>query len=188
MTRLAMMMTICGGLLMAACQAADSGQTGASGSGPEGSDVDVVLELTSDAFAFGDAIPIEHTCDGADLSPALSWPAGPDGTVGYALVVDDPDAPGGTWVHWAAWGIDETALPEGVAPGADAPSQGLNSWDETGYRGPCPPPGPEHNYSFRVYALDEAMALDPDATADDLTAAMQGHVLAGGELVGRFGR
>ncbi|MFN2252482.1 MAG: YbhB/YbcL family Raf kinase inhibitor-like protein [Anaerolineae bacterium] len=180
--------------------------------GPGGAAPTAQLEVVSDAFAYGEAIPAGYTCDGEDTSPPLAWPTGPDGTAEYALIMDDPDAPSGTWVHWVAWGIDETSLPEGAGQVASALSdadagptagkaagpnsdsdaghftQGANSWDLGGYGGPCPPPGNVHRYSFRVYALDGPPDVGSGATAADLADAMDDHVLAVGELVGTYGR
>ena len=148
------------------------------------------IRVTSSAFEHGASIPARHTCDGADESPPLAWEAGPARTASYALIMDDPDAPAGTWVHWVAWNLPGTALPAGVAKTAelaDGTRQGKNSWPKVGYGGPCPPSG-QHHYSFRVYALDEQLALVPSTDADDLRAAMRGHVLAEGELVGVYAR
>lgn len=150
--------------------------------------------LTSPAFRAGAAIPAKFTCDGADRSPELHWGGAPAGTRELALVMDDPDAPGGTWVHWVAYGIpaDRTSLPEAV-PGTPTVAglgltQGKNSWPHTGYNGPCPPPGTPHHYHFRLYALDRDLGLAPGATAGSLERAVQGHVLATAELVGTYGR
>jgi Raf kinase inhibitor-like YbhB/YbcL family protein len=149
--------------------------------------------LSTSAFADGGGIPRDHSCDGADVSPALSWSSPPDGTVSLALVVDDPDAPGRTWVHWVVYNIspDQRELPEGVEAMATLPSgarQGTNDFGRIGYGGPCPPPGSAHRYFFRLYALDTTVELPPGAKRRALDAAMKGHVLASSELVGRYQR
>jgi hypothetical protein len=148
------------------------------------------ITLASTAFDGGASIPARYTCDGLDVSPPLAWGAGPPGTVSYALVMDDPDAPAGTWVHWVAWNLARTELAEDLAREARLPDgtcQGKNSWGRVGYGGPCPPAG-EHRYFFRVYALDRRLDLAPSTDADDLRAALRGHVLAEGELHGRYAR
>lgn len=145
------------------------------------------LRVESAAFADGAMIPAKYTADGAGVSPPLSWTAGPAATKCYALVVDDPDAPGGTWTHWIAWNLAGTSLPEDVKPDANPPGavQGRNSFGNTGWGGPSPPSG-THRYVFRVYALDADLALATDADEAKLVAAMRGHALGVGELVGRY--
>jgi hypothetical protein len=148
------------------------------------------LEVRSSSFDRARSIPARHTCDGADASPPLAWSAGPAHTAAYALVMDDPDAPGGTWVHWVAWNIPRPELAEHVACQArldDGTCQGKNSWGRVGYGGPCPPSG-EHRYFFRVFALDQTLDLPASSDRDDLLAAMRGHVLAEGELFGVYRR
>jgi Raf kinase inhibitor-like YbhB/YbcL family protein len=152
------------------------------------------LQLTSPAFAPGQPIPREYTCDGDDVSPALAWDGVPPGTESLALIVDDPDAPDPaaptmTWVHWILYNIppSTTALPRGVAP-ADLPPEtleGRNDWKRTGYGGPCPPIG-RHRYFHKLYALDLALPDLDTPTKETLEAAMAGHVLAGAELVGTY--
>ncbi len=145
------------------------------------------VELTSSAFADGTAIPRRHTCDGDDLSPPLAWSASPEGTRSLALVVDDPDAPGGTFTHWLAWGIDPGT--GGLAEGEPAPREGRNNFGATGYRGPCPPRGHgPHRYFFRLHALDAELDLVPGAGRRELERALEGRVLARAELVGTYGR
>lgn len=149
------------------------------------------LEIKSAAFQNGGDIPRKHTCDGGDVSPALSWSDAPAATRALAIIVDDPDAPGGTWVHWVLYDLPANAkeLPEGSG-GAAAPNgakQGANDFRKMGYGGPCPPGG-THRYYFKLYALDTPTDLKPGATKQQLLAAMKGHVLAEAELVGRYGR
>ena len=153
----------------------------------------MTLEIKSTAFSEGQPIPTKYTCDGDDVSPALTWNAGPQGTVSYALVCDDPDAPAGTWIHWVAYAIpaDTTLLAEGVPKTDTLPSgiiQGKSSFNRIGYGGPCPPPGSPHRYFFRIYALDVDMKTTPGLTRDQLTAKMAGHLLAQGQIMGTYKR
>jgi Raf kinase inhibitor-like YbhB/YbcL family protein len=155
--------------------------------------VEVTLELETSAFEPGGAIPERHTCDGGDVSPALSWSAPPAGARSLALVCEDPDAPRGTWVHWVLYNLPAGTrqLEEGVPATAELPSgarQGRNDFRRIGYGGPCPPPGPPHRYYFRLYALDVVLGLPSGATRKDLDRAMTGHVLADAELMGRYQR
>ncbi|MGH2581688.1 MAG: YbhB/YbcL family Raf kinase inhibitor-like protein [Anaerolineales bacterium] len=149
--------------------------------------------LTSPAFAEGDAIPDRFACTGANLSPELLWSGVPAGTQGFALIFDDPDASGGSWVHWIVYGIPSRAagLPQG-APRAptlgNGTVHGANSWGTLDYGGPCPPPGSPHRYVFTLYALDLTLELEPGASKSELLAAMEGHILAQAELTGTFGR
>jgi Raf kinase inhibitor-like YbhB/YbcL family protein len=143
--------------------------------------------LTSPAFEHGGEVPPRHTGDGEDVSPQLVWQGVPDGTRSLALVVHDPDAPSGDFVHWVAWGIDPGE--EMLAEGASAPSEGANGFGDAGYRGPAPPPGHgDHRYFFRLHALDVEPELDPGASREELERAVEGHVVATAELVGRYGR
>jgi Raf kinase inhibitor-like YbhB/YbcL family protein len=153
----------------------------------------VALSLQSSAFADSETIPVRYTCDGDDVSPALSWAEPPAGTQALALVVDDPDAPVGTWVHWVLFNLPATvrSLPEGVFAGESLPEgglQGANSWKQLEYGGPCPPQGSTHRYFFKLYALDTSLDLSAGATKGDVEKAMNGHVLAQGQLVGRYSR
>jgi len=147
----------------------------------------MVLEITSPAFRNGDTIPQKYTCDGDDISPPLRWTGVTAGTVSFVLIADDPDAPLGTWVHWLIYDIPagESALPEAVQGLA---LEGVNDFRRTGYGGPCPPAGKPHRYYFRLYALDERLDLPAGVGRDDLEKAMQGHVLAEGELMGFYNR
>src|SRR5919109_5250974 len=133
--------------------------------------------LASSAFETGATIPSRHTCEGSDVSPPLAWTAPPDATASVALVVDDPDAPGGTFTHWLAWGIDPDA--GALAEGEGAPVESRNDFGSSGYRGPCPPPGHgPHRYSFRLHALDGELDLQPGAEKAELERSLEGHVLA----------
>jgi Raf kinase inhibitor-like YbhB/YbcL family protein len=150
------------------------------------------LLVMSDSFTNGEAIPMEFTCDGADASPPLTWTPGPAGTESYALIMDDPDAPNGTWTHWVAWNIPEPMLLDAIPAEAvleDGIRQGMNSWPKLGYGGPCPPQDTgAHRYYFQIYALDAELDLPSTTTKDDLLAAMHGHILAAGELMGMYDR
>jgi hypothetical protein len=151
------------------------------------------LKLTSTAFQPGGTIPKKFTCDGPDVSPALAWSDAPAGTMSFALIMDDPDAPVGTWVHWVLYDLPAGTheLAEGVAKQEELPDgarQGRNDFRRIGYGGPCPPPGPAHRYFFKLYALDQKLGLKAGATKADVEKAMKGHVLAQGELMGRYGR
>jgi Raf kinase inhibitor-like YbhB/YbcL family protein len=151
------------------------------------------IQITSAAFADGQPIPAKYTCDGNNVSPPLQWTNPPANTKSFALIADDPDAPAGTWVHWVLYDLppDTIELPEGVAKTqaiSNGAKQGLNSWPRLGYGGPCPPPGKPHRYSFKIYALDTMPGLKPGATKKDLLKAMEGHVLAEGQLMGTYQR
>jgi Raf kinase inhibitor-like YbhB/YbcL family protein len=144
------------------------------------------LELTTPAFADGDVIPERHTCDGEDLSPPLRWTAPPSGAVALALCVEDPDSGRYPFTHWLAWGLEPAS--GGLGEGEAAPNEGRNDYGAPGYRGPCQPPGKPHRYVFRLYALDVEPALGPSDRRLSFNAAIEGHVLAAAELVGRYER
>jgi hypothetical protein len=151
------------------------------------------LEITSTAFQLATPIPRQFTCEGADRSPPLAWTGVHEGTAAFALICDDPDAPGGTWDHWVIYDIpgESTGLPEGVPKQPTLPDgskQGKNGWDQVGYRGPCPPPGKPHRYFFRLYALGRPLGLPPGATKNQVIAARGGASLATAELIGTFER
>ncbi len=153
----------------------------------------MALHLTSTAFEPNGTIPKKYTCDGPDVSPPLAWNDPPAGTQSFALIVDDPDAPAGTWVHWVLFNLPASAraLPENVPKVeqiADGALQGRNDFRRIGYGGPCPPRGPAHRYFFKLYALDTRLGLRAGASKADVERAMAGHILAQGELVGRYGR
>lgn len=143
------------------------------------------FSLGSPAFANGGKIPVEHTCDGRNVSPPLRWTTPPAGTRFFALLMDDPDAPGRTFTHWLAWNIP--ASTRVLAAGARAPVEGRNDAGRIGYLGPCPPSG-VHRYVFRLYALRLPLRLARGASRADFLAALRGRVLAAARLVGRYGR
>jgi Raf kinase inhibitor-like YbhB/YbcL family protein len=148
------------------------------------------LNLSSSSFQDG-VIPKRFTCDGADASPPLMWSSPPPATRSVALIMNDRDAPFGTFVHWVIFDLpgDKRALPEGLAnhpPLEDGSTQGHNDFDKTGYGGPCPSGSSAHHYVFVVYALDAKLGLPPGATRRQVEAAMQSHILAHGELVARY--
>ncbi|NOZ70621.1 MAG: YbhB/YbcL family Raf kinase inhibitor-like protein [Chloroflexi bacterium] len=150
------------------------------------------MKLTSPVFAYGEPIPRKYTCDGEDISPPLQWGDAPADAASFALIMDDPDAPVGTWDHWLIFDIPPTAtgLPEGIPSDAhlsDGSVQGTNSWQRIGYGGPCPPRG-QHRYFFRLYTLDSKLKLGPETNKASLLKAMKGHVLAQAELMGVYQR
>jgi hypothetical protein len=144
------------------------------------------LELSSTAFAQGEPIPVKYSCDGDDISPPLTWGDPPEGTQTLALIMDDPDAPGGTWDHWVVFNLSAEVreLPEAASVTATV---GKNSWGRNDYGGPCPPGG-THRYFFKLYALDTDLSLDENANKSQVLAAMEGHILAEVELMGTFSR
>lgn len=151
------------------------------------------LSLTSSAFRDGQAIPAQYSCDGANQSPPLSWGEPPPGTRSFALAIDDPDAPSGTFRHWAVYDIPAgtRALAAGAGAAGNGPfKQSLNDGGKPGYTGMCPPKGNgPHHYHFRLFALDVAnLDLPADAKVKDVEDAAAGHLLAEGELVGTFER
>jgi Raf kinase inhibitor-like YbhB/YbcL family protein len=153
----------------------------------------MAFELTSPAFEHSKPIPAKYTGDGEDVSPPLEWSGAPEGTVEFALISDDPDAPGMTWVHWVIYGIpaSNTGLPEAVPKTgslADGARQGMTDFGSTGYGGPAPPPGKDHRYFFKLYALDIKLDLGPGATKATLLAAMEGDVLDETQLMGTYRR
>ncbi len=150
------------------------------------------LVLASTAFKEGDAIPKQYGCKGADISPPLRWSGIPEKTKTFALIVDDPDAPMGTWVHWVIFNIPAsvTGLPENVPAEESLPDgalQGKNDFKSFGYGGPCPPGG-THRYFFKLYALDTTLQLKAGCTKAELLKAMAGHILAEAQLMGRYSR
>jgi len=153
----------------------------------------VELVVISTAFVMGGVIPATYTGIGKNISPPLSWTGIPEGTKSIAIVCDDPDAPMGTWVHWVLFNLppDTARLDEGVPTKPrmkNGAIQGINDYQRNGYGGPMPPPGRAHRYFFKVYALDTMLSLDTKAVKADLEMAMEGHILANGQLSGTFKR
>jgi len=152
----------------------------------------MAIPIESSAFMQGADIPEMYTCDGKDVSPHLSWGEGPSGTRAWALIMDDPDAPSKTWVHWVLWNLPDSTrtlssgMPSGDVPGGG--TQGKNDFGKQRYGGPCPPVGKPHRYFFRLYALDAPLDLPAGSTRDQVDRAMNGHVLGRGELMGMYGR
>lgn len=150
------------------------------------------MKLVSPAFDNGSMIPDKYTCDGADISPPLRWGHPPRGTVSFAMICDDPDAPVGTWVHWVYYDIPAAAggLPENVPPQkapANGGKQGVNDFRKIGYGGPCPP-GNTHRYFFRLYALDAVLNLNPGLTKQQLLREIGNHILGKAQLMGKYKR
>jgi len=145
------------------------------------------LTITSPAFRTGEFIPSKFTCDGTDVNPALAISNVPPEAKSLALIMDDPDAPGGMWVHWVVWNIDPKTrdIGENSVPGGA--KQGVNDFRKTPYGGPCPPSG-THRYFFKLYALDVLLDLGSGTTKGALEKAMKGHVLAQAELMGKYRR
>lgn len=168
-----------------------SAPPGEAGAAKEGAAM--TIQLTSKAFEEGATIPKVHTCDAEDVSPPLMWSNVPEGAKSLALICDDPDAPMGTWVHWVLYDLpaDVTGLPQGV-PMAETldngAKQGVTDFRRVGYGGPCPPPGKPHRYFFKLYAIDKNLGLEPGVKKSDVLKAMEGHVLAEGQLMGTYGR
>ena len=155
------------------------------------------FKITSASFGFDTSIPEQYTCEGAGISPPLSWSNPPDKTESFALVADDPDAPGKTFAHWVLFNlpVDRRELPADLdvekhfRDDARQPVEGVNDFGDTGYGAPCPPPGDDpHGYSFRLYALDTTLDLGTGATRSQAMEAMDGHVLAEADLLGTYQR
>lgn len=149
--------------------------------------------LESPAFGDGERIPEKYTCDGLDISPPLRWRDYPLETRSFILIMEDPDAPGGTFTHWIIYNMpaDANGLEEGVKPLEEFPGgimQGVNDFGRIGYGGPCPPPGKPHRYIFKLYALDTRLELGPAASLEDVLKLMSGHVLAEATLTGIYSR
>jgi Raf kinase inhibitor-like YbhB/YbcL family protein len=159
---------------------------------PSPNQLEASMNLTSPAFSQGQYIPAKFSCNGADVSPALVWTKTPSLTKSFALIMDDPDAPMGTWVHWVIFNIPATAhaLPEGIPTSENLPDgsvQGITSARKVGYHGPCPPSG-THRYFFKLYALDTMLDLSSSADKKAVLAAMEGHIIVHAELMGMFGK
>jgi len=149
--------------------------------------------LESPAFKDDGRIPEKYTCDGLDISPPLRWSGQPPETKSFAIIVEDPDAPGGIFTHWIIYNIpaDVNQLDEGMESAEVLPGgimQGLNDFGRLGYGGPCPPPGEPHRYVFRIYALDTMLELNQAASKDELLKLMKDHILAEATLTGIYSR
>jgi Raf kinase inhibitor-like YbhB/YbcL family protein len=150
------------------------------------------IQVMSSAFEEGGPIPQRYTCDGEEISPPLSWESVPEGTQSIVLIADDPDAPRGTFVHWVLYDLPANAreLPEDTPRDkilANGARQGINDGGDFGYMGPCPPSG-THRYFFKVYALDTRVNLPPGNRKADLLKVMEGHILAQGQTISKYGR
>jgi Raf kinase inhibitor-like YbhB/YbcL family protein len=148
------------------------------------------IQLSSSAFTRGTMIPSKYTCEGQNISPPLEWEAVPGGTESLALIVDDPDAPNGTWVHWVLFNLpaDTKELPENIPPTEtfeNGMKQGRSDFRQIGYGGPCPPKG-THRYYFKLYALDTELDLSAGVTKAKLEEVMEEHILAVGTLIGKY--
>ena len=153
----------------------------------------MTLSLSSTAFKEGSKIPVKYTCDGQDISPPLVWGEPSQKTQAFALILDDPDAPGGVFTHWVLFNIPVNVrqLGEGMPAQErldNGALQGKNDFGSIGYGGPCPPRGPAHRYRFTLYALDKALYTKPGASKKQVLDAMKGHILAQGELAGTYQR
>jgi Raf kinase inhibitor-like YbhB/YbcL family protein len=168
-------------LLVLACSAGCTGTQDPLAGAPQS------IDVASSAFSPGESIPPRYTCDGDDISPPLSWTGVPAGAASLVLVMDDPDAPAGTFTHWLAWNISPRTdgVPEDVA--GDGIVLGTNDFGTIGYAGPCPDSG-VHRYRFRILALDTVLPLGPGAGRGEVNLAVEGHVIAWGELQGTYGR
>lgn len=178
------------GLALASCRAASNGSS--TSLQPPTKLVIKTMKLESKAFTASGMIPSLYTCDGQDISPELHWDTPPTGTQSLALIVDDPDAPGRIFVHWVLYDIppEVRQLPQATDTTSTLPgkgTQGKNDFGKLGYGGPCPPSG-VHRYFFKLYALDRDLGLKSGATKAQLEAAMNGHILASAELIGRYAR
>ncbi|MDD5083236.1 MAG: YbhB/YbcL family Raf kinase inhibitor-like protein [Dehalococcoidales bacterium] len=172
-------------LLPAACQSGDGTPLEEPG--------EMTLSITSPAFGDGDEIPAKYTCQGEDVSPPLAWDEPPAGTRSFAMIMDDPDAPGGTYTHWIMFNLpaDSRQLAEAVPVQAELTGgalHGENSAGRTGYSGPCPPAGRAHRYQFTLYALSQVLDLKAGVTKSQVRDAMLGHILAWGQLTGTYRR
>lgn len=153
----------------------------------------MAFQIKSAAFKPQGAIPAKYTCDSIDISPPLSWDDPPGGTQSFVLIVDDPDAPLGTWVHWVLYDLPHnlSEVHEGVSKKdtlETGAKQGKNDFRRIGYGGPCPPPGSPHRYFFKLYALNAKLNLKPGLTKQEVEKSMQGKVLAQTQLIGKYKR
>lgn len=151
------------------------------------------IKITSKSFREGGMIPEKYSCDGDNASPPLAWNSVPEGTKSIALICDDPDAPMRIWIHWILFNLPPNVreLAENVPPQRELKNgtrQGTNDFRRIGYGGPCPPPGPAHRYYFKLYALDTVVNLGPGTSEFQLVEAMKDHILAEGQLMGKYKR
>ncbi len=156
------------------------------------SDMSTNIIVKSDSFSDGGMIPAKYTCDGANISPQLSWDNAPKGTKSFVLICEDPDAPMGTFTHWVLYDLpaDVHELPENLPQDKILPNgakQGITDFKKVGYGGPCPPNG-THRYYFKLYALDTLLNLEPALKKEDILKAMNGHILAQGQIMGKYAR
>ena len=180
-------------IVATAFSACVSHQTTPTETGNPPQEAEMVLSVTSPAFEEGQAIPDNYTCEGQNISPPIYWSQVPAGTESLALILEDPNAPSGTFTHWVIFNIpaDSTSLPEAVPTQetlASGAVQGNNSFSKVGYGGPCPPSGSPHHYRFTVYALDKVLNLKPGASKDQLLDVMVGNILGQGQLIGTYQR
>ena len=150
------------------------------------------FKLYSPAFEYGGSIPVKYTCKGDDTSIPLSWEGYPDNTKSFLIIMYDPDAPSGTFIHWIVYNIppNVNSLPEGIAKESRIEGlccQGVNDFGRIGYDGPCPPPGPKHRYFIIIFALDSMLDISGSVKLNDVLSAAKGHVLAYAEYMGKFG-
>jgi Raf kinase inhibitor-like YbhB/YbcL family protein len=153
----------------------------------------MAFAIASTSFPNGGEIPKKFTCDGADVSPELSWSDPPPGTESFVLIADDPVAPAGTWTHWVLFNLPPTtnSVEESVSKMDELPGgerQGRNDFRKIGYNGPCPPPGKPHRYFYRLYALDGKLGLKPGASKQEVEQAMEGRILGKAEWMGTYQR
>ena len=147
------------------------------------------MKIISNAFENEKVIPPKYTCDGSDISPLLLWDDVPGNTKSFVLIVDDPDAPHGTWDHWILFNIPNNVrkLSENISALPEGTREGKNSWDKTGYGGPCPPSG-VHRYFFKLYALDSVLTLNNGANKTEILDAMKNHIIGEASLLGKYER
>ena len=179
----------CCTLMLSAQAACKKGESAPATTSPiDGAGVPATLVVTSTAFAGGGVIPKTFTCDGDDKSPDLAWTGAPKETKSFALIVDDPDAPGATWTHWVLFDVPASSARLDV--GSSVGVSGKNDFGKDAYGGPCPPAGKgAHRYFFKLYALDvDKLGPSAGASRDDVEKAMSSHLLARGELMGKFER
>ncbi len=143
------------------------------------------MKITSSAFSQNSLVPAKYTCDGDNISPPLQFSEVPPDAKILVLVCDDPDAPGGTWVHWTAWNIDPKTSEIGEGKVPEGATQGLTDFGQVGYGGPCPPSG-THRYFFKLYALDAPLNITYQAKKEDIEKEIEGHILAQAELIGTY--